>query len=117
MALRPRAAPLRRPEDACSDGKASKIKASKIKASKIKASKKQPSKGKNEDAPERKKKALKRKKKKARWSRNYRKTHKVELRDYQRAWRADKRKDPEFVEKERKKNRTYDQNIKIAIRY
>ena len=109
MALRPRVAPLRRPEDARPDGKASKIK-----ASKIKASKKQPSKGQSEDTPERKKKTLKRKKKKARWSRNYRKTHKVELRDYQRAWRAEKRKDPEFVEKERKKNRTYSRNKRYA---
>jgi hypothetical protein len=61
---------------------------------------------KGEDTPERaQKKALKRKKKKALWSRNHRKTHKVELRDYQRAWRARKREDPKFVEKERKKNR------------
>jgi hypothetical protein len=61
---------------------------------------------KSEDTPERaQKKALKRKKKKALWSRKHRKAHKVELRDYQRAWRARKREDPKFVEKERKKNR------------
>jgi hypothetical protein len=91
MAARPRKAPRGRPDDACLDGKRTK---------------KQPSNKKNEDSLERKKKEeVARKKKRARWNRNYRKRHKLEIADSQRAYRARKRKDPKFVKKEREANR------------
>jgi hypothetical protein len=125
MARRPGVAPRGRRENACLGGKSSKkqplrrahpkAKPSCRKRSKNGLPRPKGSTAKKQESPARKKKKeTERKKRKAAWSRSYCKKYKDEFREYQREWRANKRKDPKFVEKERTKNRIFSRKKRYA---